>query len=307
MIDSYYTQLFDKKGNTMSTNITKSRTVKNPNRSSNIPFIITIVIIILSLIGFGFFLLMNKSEESTDPQNWKLHNSVKDVNAEYQANASEGVYIKFSNTDNPRHIIDLFTDPMCPHCNQLDDAAGKKIKKYVEDEDIEFRVHPVTYTSEQAGLTYSPRVWETIMILAENGDGKAAWNMYLTSYENKPKSVNDPEVTPENLANAAERAGASPESIEKITQITDGSMGVEASNANVLAMESHPDIEEVGTPLLILDGNGIVQNAIDTDSWTGYIEDTWSDEDLEKSRQDSEEYRKQTSGANSSGVQEENK
>lgn len=291
-----YTQYFDKKEMKMSNNIDKTRSVKNPNKSSNIPFIITIVVIILALIGFGTFLFTKKSE-SADPQNWTLDDSAKEVSAEYVANPSEGVYIKFSNTESPRHIIDLFTDPMCSYCNQLDDAAGKKIKQYVEDEDIEFRVHPITYASEKAGLRYSPRIWEAIMTLAEQGDGKAAWNMYLTSYANKPDSVNDPEITSENLANAAERAGASSESIEKIKGITDGQVAIDASEANVLAMESHPDVESVGTPLLILDGTGVVQNAIDLKSWTGYIEDTWSDEEMEQSRKDSEEYRKQTSEA----------
>lgn len=283
----------------MSTN-NKSKTVKNPNKSSNIPFIITVVLIILALIGFGVFLSTVKKSDSSDPQNWKLSESAKEVNVEYVANPSEGAYIKFSNTDSPRHIIDLFTDPMCSHCNQLEDAAGEKIKKYVEDEDIEFRVHPVTFTSEQAGLSYSPRVWETIMILADQKDGKAAWNMYLTSYKNKPRSINDPEINAENLANAAERAGASGESIEKIKQITDGQIAIDASEANVLAMESHPDVDSAGTPLLILDGKGVVQNAIDLKSWTGYIEDTWSDEEMEKSLKDSEEYRKQTEGSKNS-------
>lgn len=289
-----YTQYFDKKEMKMSNKINKTRSVKNPNKSSNIPFIITIVVIILALLGFGAFLFTKKSE-SADPQNWILDKSAKEVNAEYVDNPAEGVYIKFSNTESPRHIIDLFTDPMCPHCDQLNDAAGEKIKQYVEDEDIEFRVHPVTYTSENAGLRYSPRIWETIMILSKEGDGKAAWNMYLTSYANKPDSVNTPEITSENLANAAERAGASNESIEKIKEITDGQIAIDASEANVLAMESHPDVESAGTPLLILDGTGIVQNAIDLKSWTGYIEDTWSDEEMEESRKDSEEYRKQTS------------
>lgn len=280
----------------MST-IIKSKTVKNPNKSSNTPFIITIIVIIAALIGFGVFLSTNKQEEAADPQNWKLNDSVKEVNAEYVANPTQGVYIKFSNTDEPRHIMDLFTDPMCSYCNQLEEAAGKKFKKYVEDENIELRVHPVTFTSEKAGLNYSARVWETVMILAQNGDGKAAWNMYITAFVNKPKSINDPEITSENLANAAERAGASSESIDQIKQITDGQAGHDASEANVLAMEMHPDVESAATPLLILDGTGVVQNAIDTKSWTGYIEDTWSDEELEKSRNDSEEYRRQTSEA----------
>ena len=276
----------------MSNNIDNTSSVKNPNKSSNTPFIIIIFIIILALIGFGAFLFTKKSEYA-DPQNWILDESAKEVNAEYVANPSEGVYVKFSNTESPRHIIDLFTDPMCSYCNKLDDAAGGKIKQYVEDEDIEFRVHPITYVSEESELRYSPRIWETILTLAEQGDGKAAWNMYLTSYENKPKSVDDPEITSENLANAAERTGASNESIEKIKKITDGQVAIDASEANVLVMESHPDVESVGTPLLIVDGTGIVQNPIDLDSWTGYIEDTWSDEEMEKSLKDSEEYRKQ--------------
>lgn len=258
------------------------KTVSNPNKDRGSLVVVAIVATVCALIGLSVWWVSTNNQLIGDSN---LSNNVR---AQYVQSQDEGAYIKFSSTDNPRHILDLFTDPMCSHCVKLEQVAGSKFKEYVETDGIELRVHPMTFTGDQTS-DYSAQFFETMMILANNSDGAAAWRVYNKSFDTRGDHYGET-LNADQLVNIAQKNGASEQSLDQVSKITKGDTAREAGNLNITVMELHQNIEYPATPTLVLDGSGVVQDPVNLESWTGYVEDTWTEEDLRKSKEDADKY-----------------
>jgi protein-disulfide isomerase len=165
--------------------------------------------------------------------------------------------------------IDLFEDPMCPYCGELEHKHGQELAQAIDDGRVAVRYHMLAFLDQlSASGDFSTRAVAASQCVAVTGDAVAysAFHTALMSPENQPAERGDSDHTNEDLAQMARDAGASDEAAACITdgtQIEQARLDAEAGR-QLLATTG-----ATGTPAVV--HNGTVIDTFGNENWVAEL------------------------------------
>lgn len=161
--------------------------------------------------------------------------------------------------------IDLYEDPMCPYCAQLEHTNGQEMAQKIDEGSLAVRYHTLDFLNRlSASGDYSSRAAGALMCVADTGDAVAfsAFHTALFSEDNQPAENGDSDHSNADLAGIARDAGASDEAA---ACITDGAKVEAATAAAQTGREALAASGAAGTPAVIV--NGQVVDALGNPGW----------------------------------------
>lgn len=161
--------------------------------------------------------------------------------------------------------IDLFEDPMCPYCAELEHTHGQEMAKEIDEGRLAVRFHTLDFLNRlSASGDYSSRAAGALMCVADSGDAIAfsAFHAAVFSPDNQPAENGDSDHSNAELADMARAAGAGDEAV---TCIADGTKVEEAAAAAQTGRETLSSTGASGTPAVI--HNGTVVDTFGNQNW----------------------------------------
>ncbi|MGX7731080.1 DsbA family protein [Rhodococcus sp. 2H158] len=165
--------------------------------------------------------------------------------------------------------IDLFEDPLCPYCAELEHKHGQELAQAVDAGDVAVRYHMLAFLDQlSASGDYSTRAVAAGQCVAQTGDATAfsAFHGALLSPENQPAERSDSDLTNAELAQMARDAGASDEAAQCVAdgaRVEQAAVDAEAGRQALAAAGAS------GTPAVV--HNGTVIDALGNDNWVAEL------------------------------------
>ncbi|MFD9662153.1 DsbA family protein [Rhodococcus sp. NPDC059968] len=165
--------------------------------------------------------------------------------------------------------VDLFEDPMCPYCAELENKNGQELAQAIDDGKVAVRYHILNFLDQlSASGDYSTRAVAASECIAESGDALAysAFHAALFSPSNQPKENGSSDHTNEELAQIAGDAGASDAAAQCITtgaKVEQARTHAEAGRQALAASGA------TGTPAVVEDGTVI--DALSNENWVSQL------------------------------------
>ncbi|MFZ2176016.1 MAG: DsbA family protein [Rhodococcus sp. (in: high G+C Gram-positive bacteria)] len=165
--------------------------------------------------------------------------------------------------------IDLFEDPMCPYCAELENRNGQELAQAIDDGAVAVRYHILNFLDRlSASGDYSTRAVAASQCVAETGDAVAysAFHAELFSPANQPKENGSDDHSNEELAQLARDAGASDDAARCITsgaRVEQAAIDAEAGRQALAASGA------TGTPAVVKDGTVI--DALGNENWVSQL------------------------------------
>lgn len=133
-------------------------------------------------------------------------------------NATSAGALSFGEAD-AKVTLTVYADFMCPYCGQFERVNGEAIDSLVSDGTIKLEIHPMSFLDAQSnGSQYSTRAANAfVTIAAADQTAALAFNQLL--FANQP-SEGSSGLTDAQLADFATQAGASPEVVAKIADLS---------------------------------------------------------------------------------------
>lgn len=231
---------------------------------------IVIGIIVVSVAAMICFVHYAQNKEK-DVQ-WSMNESViPNLSVSVDDTELGGKAVVFSTTDKPEHNVDMFVDPRCPACSQLELNAVNDITGGLVSGKIKLNIHFVTFLDEMTQSNYSKDATGAMVVLAQKGEADAAWKFYQSLWANQPSEQAPPSKVPDskNLSHFVEQIGGSQ---DVVSEIYNSRGFMEAQSMD----ESNRKVQEekaggVGTPMLFIDGE-MQKNPMRIDSWRDKIQ-----------------------------------
>ncbi|MBY6412371.1 thioredoxin domain-containing protein [Rhodococcus sp. BP-252] len=153
--------------------------------------------------------------------------------------------------------VDLFEDPMCPFCGQLEIKHGQELAQKIDDGAVAVRYHMVVLPgldAVSASGNYSSRAAAASQCVAasENAVVYSAFHSGLFAADFQPEENADSDRSDSELADLARRSGASDVTAECITS---GAMAEQAAADADGAREALAATGAAGTPGVLVDGS----------------------------------------------------
>ena len=222
---------------------------KNPisassNRSTYVLGALALLVVAVVVIG-GVIWQSNRSE----PRN-EGYGSVSnpEVTAALQPDGSV-----LLSAPNAATTVDIFEDPLCPYCAQLEQNFGQELAQAMDEGRIGVRYHMLDFlNAASASGDYSTRAIAATQCVAQTGDGIAysKFHSVLFSPEQQPSEKGSSDHTNAELAAMAKDAGANDTAV---ACINDGSR-VEAAAADAAtARTAMTVLGASGTPAVFVD------------------------------------------------------
>ncbi|MET4048536.1 MULTISPECIES: thioredoxin domain-containing protein [unclassified Rhodococcus (in: high G+C Gram-positive bacteria)] len=164
-------------------------------------------------------------------------------------------------------VVDLFEDPMCPFCGDLEVKHGQELAQKIDDGAVAVRYHLVVLPqldASSASGSYSSRAVAASHCVAASEDAivYSAFHAGLFGAEFQPEENGDSDRTDTELADLAQKSGAG----EASTQcILSGAMTDVAAADAASAREALSAAGAAGTPGVLVDGQ--VVDALRDSSW----------------------------------------
>jgi protein-disulfide isomerase len=165
--------------------------------------------------------------------------------------------------------IDLYEDPMCPYCAELEHTNGQEMAQKIDEGSLAVRYHTLDFLNRlSASGDYSSRAAGALMCVADSGDAIAfsAFHTALFSSDNQPAENGSSDLSNADLANLARDAGANDEAV---TCIADGAKVADATAAAQTGREALAATGAAGTPAVIHDGTVI--DALGNPNWVSEL------------------------------------
>ncbi|WP_018603902.1 thioredoxin domain-containing protein [Mycobacterium sp. 155] len=139
-----------------------------------------------------------------------------------------GIHVGF--TDAPLQI-EIFTEPQCPHCAQLQHDFGKDIASYINLGELGVTYRPMTFLDAD-GNDYSARVSNALFLAAGPGTGGVAFQDYVEDlWSHQQPGGQAP--SNQQLADMARESGVGSEQVAKIAAGRSGVDTDEMADQNV--------------------------------------------------------------------------
>ena len=222
---------------------------KTSNTTTYVLGAVALVVIAVVVIG-GIIWQSNRSEPRNDG-----YGSVQ--NADVQVQLQDKGVVRLGLPSAAR-TIDVYEDPMCPYCGQLEQTHGQEIAKAVDDGKLAVNYHIVDFLNQLSRSgDYSTRAVAASECVAEGGDAIAygKFHSQIFSKDGQPRERGSSDHTNDELAAIAKDAGAN-DSVQKC--ISSGSK-VDSAKANAeAASQQLSALGGQGTPT-VFDGTKSVE------------------------------------------------
>ena len=144
--------------------------------------------------------------------------------------------------------LEIFTEPQCSHCADLQTVYGEDIKTALESGQLAVTYRPLTFLDEEYLIDYSAVASNTLFLAVDPSTGAGTFQTYVEDlWANQDLSFFD--FTDQDFADIATDSGLSEEIVGRIA---DGDAAVdidELAKANFTALEDVSP-ESLGTPLV---------------------------------------------------------
>lgn len=161
--------------------------------------------------------------------------------------------------------IDLYEDPMCPYCAELEHTNGQEIAQKIDEGALAVRYHTLDFLNRlSASGDYSSRAAGALMCVADSGDAIAfsAFHGALFTPDNQPAENGNSDHSNAELADIARDAGANDDAV---ACVTDGAKVEAATAAAQTGRAALAATGAAGTPAVIVDGT--VVDALGNPNW----------------------------------------
>jgi protein-disulfide isomerase len=169
--------------------------------------------------------------------------------------------------------ITVYSDYMCPYCNQFETAQMDQVEQWVEDGSATLELHPFSLLDRVSlGSKYSTRSAAAAACVANyDPDAFLAYNTSL--YENQP-SESTRGLTNDELASLAKDAGATNGEVAScITGQDFAGWVADATNRVMNDPIPNSSLDKVtGTPTVIVNGKQYSGSLTDTDAFASFVE-----------------------------------
>lgn len=165
--------------------------------------------------------------------------------------------------------IDLFEDPLCPYCAELENRNGQELAQAVDEGRVAVRYHILNFLNRlSASGDYSTRGVAALQCVAATGNAVAysEFHAALFSPGKQPKENGSSDHSNEELAQIAKDAGASDDAARCITsgaRVDQAAADAEAGRQALAASGA------TGTPAVI--ENGTVIDALGNENWVSQL------------------------------------
>ncbi|WP_330178734.1 DsbA family protein [Nocardia sp. NBC_01503] len=159
--------------------------------------------------------------------------------------------------------IDVYEDPLCPACGQLEKLYGQEIAQQVDEGKLAVRYRLVNFLdSKSSSKDYSTRAIAANECMAQAGDGPAYAKYHSLLFTTKQPSEGGSDYNNQDLAAIAKDSGASADALKCITT---GDRLDSARNHADSAMKALTAASgnRVATPSVFLDGHKLDVNKDD--------------------------------------------
>lgn len=159
--------------------------------------------------------------------------------------------------DSSAPTVQIWEDFMCPACGQFEAQFGERLAQEVQDGDLHVEYHMLNFMDRQSGSGgYSTRALAAVQCSAANDSIGTFFDVKNAFFAQQPSGGGD--LTPSQLADAAESAGANDESVACIGNVeTNGG----TDKASETASNSQRSIQEVtdnvSTPTVAHEGETV--------------------------------------------------
>lgn len=162
-------------------------------------------------------------------------------------------------------VIDLYEDPLCPFCGELEVAHGQELAQKIDDGIVSVRYHLLNFLDgSSASGTYSSRAVAASQCVAESESAVvySAFHSAMFSADFQPPERGDSDRTDAELAQLARDSGAGDTTAQCIAG---GSRSAAAAADAATARTALAESGAKGTPGVIIDGQ--VVDALGDSSW----------------------------------------
>jgi protein-disulfide isomerase len=162
-------------------------------------------------------------------------------------------------------VVDIFEDPLCPYCSQLEARDGEQLQAQVDVGTVQVKYHVLNFLDTlSASGDYSSRAAGALQCVAATGDANAysAFHAWMLSPENQPAESASTDLSNANLGVAARGNGVAEDAVSCITE------GKKTAEAREFAQDAATDLQAAGangTPTVLV--NGEMVNALGDPSW----------------------------------------
>jgi len=168
--------------------------------------------------------------------------------------------------------ITVYSDYMCPYCNQFETAQMDQIEQWVQDGSATLELHPFSLLDRVSlGSKYSTRSAAAAACVA-NHDPNAFLAYNTSLYENQP-SESTKGLTNDKLASLAKNAGATNSEVTScITGQDFAGWVADATNRVMNAPIPNSSLDKVtGTPTVIVNGKQYSGSLTDTEAFASFV------------------------------------
>ena len=152
--------------------------------------------------------------------------------------------------------IDLYLDPICPFSGKLIRSDGEELGRRIDNGALRVNVRFVNFLEKySASGTYDQRaIYAAFAVAGESKSSEVAWRFIqqIFAKENQPREGGDTDLSNDQLAELAGRAGA-PQSAQDLIRlglpVGYDSKIIAANNLKLLH-----EFPEPGVPLVVIDG-----------------------------------------------------
>ena len=152
--------------------------------------------------------------------------------------------------------IDLYLDPICPFSGKLIRSDGEELGRRIDNGALRVNVRFVNFLEKySASGTYDQRaIYAAFAVAGESKSSEVAWRFIqqIFAKENQPREGGDTDLSNDQLAELAGRAGA-PQSAQDLIRlglpVGYDSKVIAANNLKLLH-----EFPEPGVPLVVIDG-----------------------------------------------------
>ncbi|WP_327120751.1 thioredoxin domain-containing protein [Nocardia sp. NBC_01730] len=129
-----------------------------------------------------------------------------------------------------KKTIDIFEDPLCPGCGNLEHIYGQEIAQQIDEGELKVRYRLVNFLDARSrSKDYSTRAVAANQCVAEGGSGPVYSKFHMELFTTKRPSEGGADLTNEELAAIARDAGA----VESVLRCV--STGAEVDSARTTA------------------------------------------------------------------------
>lgn len=159
--------------------------------------------------------------------------------------------------------IDLYLDPLCPYSGKMVREQGAEIGRRIEDGKLHINLRLVNFLEKySASGTYDSRAIYAAFIVADHSrSSEVTWQFIeqIFSAEQQPKEEGPTDLSNDQLAGLADRAGAPPSAQDLIKlglPIPFDGHAIAAGNLPLLRQ-----LPDSGVPMVVVDGESVDGNS----------------------------------------------